>query len=273
GDAGHGYMLIANAWPAYFHNDVYRFASPGWKVSRIVGPVNQDGLYGLGGVSFQAPPGARARFGTAKKGSYGRAVSKFTFAYVQDVHAGGFAINVDGKPLRHVSGKAPEKRVAYETVEVPDGEHEIEVVTEGGTTRMFGVVLERDVPGVVLDALGVQGARIRFLDKQDDAHWAEQLGWRKPDLIVYQFGANESGDGFAYPMSEYYATMVAVLEQGRRALPQSSCLVLGAMDRASKKDDTLLSMRVIPMIVTEQRKAAKTVGCAFFDTFQAMKGQ
>ncbi|HEY6724922.1 MAG TPA: hypothetical protein VI197_12880 [Polyangiaceae bacterium] len=272
GDAGHGYMLIANAWPAYFHNDVYRFASPGWKVSRIVGPYNQDGFYGLGGVSFQAPPGARARFGTAQKGSFGRAVSRFTFAYLEDVHAGGFAINLDGKPLRHVAAKAPEKRVAYATVDVPDGEHEIEVVTEGGTTRMFGVVLERRVPGVVLDALGVQGARIRFLDKQDDAHWAEQLAWRKPDLIVYQFGANESGDGFAYPMSEYYKTMVAVLEQGRRALPESSCLVLGAMDRASKKDDTLLSMRVIPMIVTEQRKAAKTVGCAFFDTFEAMKG-
>ena len=272
GDAGHGYMLIANAWPAYFHNDVYRYASPGWKVSRIVGPVNRDNYYGLGGVSFQAPPGARGRFGTAKKGSFGRAVSKFTFSYLKDVQAGGFAINLDGKPLRRVPANAPEKQVAYETVEVPDGEHEIEVVTEGGTTRMFGVVLERNVPGVVLDALGVQGARIRFLDKQDDAHWAEQLAWRKPDLLVYQFGANESGDGFAYPMSEYYKTMLAVLEQGRRALPQSSCLVLGAMDRASKKDDTLQSMRVIPMIVTEQRKAAKTAGCAFFDTFEAMKG-
>ena len=272
GDAGHGYMLIANAWPAYFHNDVYRYASPGWKVSRIVGPYNQDGWYGLGGVSFQAPPGARARFGSAKKGSFGRALSKFTFSYLKDAHAGGFAINLDGAPLRHVIAKAPEKQVAYETVEVPDGEHEIEVVTEGGTTRMFGVVLERDVHGVVLDALGVQGARVRFLDKQDDAHWAEQLRWRKPDLIVYQFGANESGDGFAYPMDEYYKTMVAVLEQGKKALPASSCLVLGAMDRASKKDDTLMSMRVIPMIVAEQRKAAKTVGCAFFDTFEAMKG-
>ena len=272
GDAGHGYMLIANAWPAYFHNDVYRYASPGWKVSRIVGPYSQDGWYGLGGVSFQAPPGARARFGTAKKGSFGHAVSKFTFSYLKDAHAGGFAINLDGKPLRHVAAKAPEKQVAYETVDVPDGEHEIEVVTEGGTTRMFGVVLERNGPGVVLDALGVQGARVRFLDKQDDTHWAEQLRWRKPDLVVYQFGANESGDGFAYPMDEYYKTMVLVLEQGQRALPRASCLVLGAMDRASKKDDTLQSMRVIPMIVTEQQKAAKTAGCAFFNTFEAMKG-
>src|SRR5690606_8073623 len=108
-----------------------------------------------------------------------------------------------------------------EVISVPDGEHELEVVTQGGTTRMFGAVLERDVPGVVLDALGVQGARIRFLDKQDDEHWAEQLRWRAPNLLIYQFGANESGDGFAYPMSEYFSTMVAVLEQGKKALPNS----------------------------------------------------
>ncbi len=272
GDAGHGFVLIANAWPAYFHNDVYRFASAGWKVSRIVGPVNRDGYYGLGGVSFRAPPGARARFGTAKKGSHGRAVSKFTIVYMRDEKAGGFRINVDGKPWGKVNADAPEKSVGYEVVQVPDGEHELEIVTEGGTTRLFGVVLERDVPGVVLDALGVQGARIRFLDKQDDAHWAEQLSWRKPDLLIYEFGANESGDGFAYPMSEYYKTMVAVLEQGKRALPKSSCLVLGAMDRARKKDDAVVSMRVIPMLVKEQRKAARYVGCAFFDTFEAMKG-
>ncbi|HWZ91616.1 MAG TPA: hypothetical protein VNW92_22295, partial [Polyangiaceae bacterium] len=29
GDAGHGFMLIANAWPAYFHNDVTRYATAG----------------------------------------------------------------------------------------------------------------------------------------------------------------------------------------------------------------------------------------------------
>ena len=27
GDAGHGFTLIANAWPAYFHNDVERYAT------------------------------------------------------------------------------------------------------------------------------------------------------------------------------------------------------------------------------------------------------
>jgi hypothetical protein len=125
---------------------------------------------------------------------------------------------------------------------------------------------------VVLDAIGIQGARIRFLDKQDDAHWAEQLKARKPDLLIYEFGANESADGLLYPMADYFRTMKDVLYQGKRALPGSSCLVIGAMDRASKKGEELKSLGIIPLLVAEQRRAASEVGCAFFDTFAAMGG-
>jgi hypothetical protein len=265
-------MLIADAWPAYHHNDVYRFASKGWLVSRIVGPLAQDGLYGLGCVSFKAPPGARGRYGTAKKGRRGRAVSRFELVYLEQPNGGEVRLNLDGQAHSVVSLEAPEKRVATTEIRVPDGEHMLEVVTTKGTPRLFGVVLEREQPGVVLDAIGIQGARVRFLDKQADAHWAQQLKWRNPALLVYQFGANESGDGFAYPMDQYYTTLKDVLLQGKRAVPQAGCLVIGAMDRASKRGDVMKSMAVIPALVAEQKKAARDVGCAFWNTYEAMGG-
>ncbi len=272
GDAGHGFSLIANPWPAYFHNDVYRFASSGWLVSRVVGPLTPDGLYGLGGVSFRAPPGARARFGTAKSGRHGRAVSRFTVLYLEQPGGGQMALNVDGRPHATIDTDAPAVRVARRQVDVPDGEHELEIVTQKGMTRAFGVIMERSGPGVVLDAIGIQGARIRFLDKQDDKHFAEELAARKPDLVIYQFGANESGDNFAYPMAEYRRTMIDVLRQGRNALPEAGCLVLTAMDRAEKRGTSLTSMPVIPALVKEQKVAAAEVGCALFDVYGAMGG-
>ena len=119
----------------------------------------------------------------------------------------------------------------------------------------------------------MQGARIRFLDKQDDAHWAEELRWRDPDLVVYEFGANESGDGFVFPMADFHRTMLDVLAQAKRALPRASCLVIGAMDRAAKQGDEIVSVRVIPALVAEQRKAALETGCAYFDTYRAMGGK
>ncbi len=272
GDAGHGYTLIANAWPAYFHNDVFRFATNGFKVSRIVGPIAQDGLYGLGGVSFTAMRGAIAQFGTAEKGQFGRNVSRFEFSYLAHPHGGKFELRVDGKIERKVDSKASETETRREVIEVSDGEHRFELRHESGTTRSFGVVLERRVPGVVLDALGVQGARIRFLDKHDDAHFAEELKWRSPQLLIYQYGANESGDGYAYPMDEYLRTMKDVIQQGQAALPESSCLIIGAMDRARVENGVTTSMKIIQLIVEQQEKAAQQLGCAYFDTYRAMGG-
>lgn len=272
GDAGHGFLLMANAWPAYFHNDVSRYASTGWSVSRIVGPMTPDGLYGLGGVTFRAPPGSRARFGTSKAGRFGRSVSSFELEYLEQPGGGKLRVNLDGREREVVDTAGPAVRVARKRYEVADGEHELEVVTIAGTSRAFGVVMERAVPGVVLDAIGIQGARVRFLDQQDDAHWAEQLQWRDPALLVYQFGANESGDGFAYPMVDYQRTLQVVLRQGLAAVPRSGCLVVGAMDRAEKRGEALSTMAVIPALVAEQKKAAAEVGCAFFDTFTAMGG-
>jgi len=273
GDAGHGFVLVANAWPAYFHNDVFRFASPGWSVSRVVGPYAADGLYGYGGVSFKGPPGVRARFGTATKGERGRNVSVFRLAYLEQPHGGELVVNVDGKEVRVIDTSADAKRSAFADVEVADGEHMLEIVTRRSTVRAFGVALERKGPGVVLDAVGIQGARIRFLDKQDDAHWAQQLQWRSPDLLVFQFGANESGDGFAYSMEDYHRTMKDVLVQAMKAVPNASCLVTAAMDRARKVDDVMVTHPIIPHIVKEQEATAKEVGCAFWNTYEAMGGR
>jgi lysophospholipase L1-like esterase len=273
GDSGHGFVTMADPWPSYFHNDIFRLTTRGFQVSRIVGPYATDGLYGLGGVSFKAARGVYARFGTVEKGDFGRRASVFQLYYLKQPGGGELEVNVDAEPHSVLSTQHDTFSSGVHTVEVPDGHHLFEVVTKSGLTRTFGVVLERQTPGVVLDAIGIQGARLRFLDKQDDAHWAEQLRLRDPNLIVYQFGANESGDGFAYSMEDYHVTMAAVLNQAKRAVPNAGCLVMAAMDRARKVDDTLITVPIIPHIVKEQEAVAKEVGCAFWSTYDAMGGR
>ena len=272
GDSGHGFVLTANAWPQYFHNDIYRMAARGWRVSRVVGPTVHDGFYGLGGVSFNAPPGLRSLVGTARGGTFGRRASRFAVAYLEQPGGGVLKVNVDGQPRGEVDTSGDEKKPGFFELSVDDGEHLFELVTARGMTRTFGFVVERQTPGVVLDALGIVGARLRFLDKIEDAHWAAQLKWRKPNLLVFQFGANESADGFAYPMHEYNKTMKSVLLEAQRAVPESGCLVIGAMDRAKKEGARLVSVKVIPHLVKEQSSAAAEAGCAFWNTFEAMGG-
>jgi hypothetical protein len=273
GDGGHGFMLMANAWPGYFHNDVVRVATPGWKVSRVVGPFAKDGLYGFGGVSFRSEgAGVLSRFSTTTSGTFGRAVSRFTVDYLKHPGGGKLEVKIDGQPREVIDTRADETKSALYVVDVPDGEHQLELKPLGPGVRAFGVWMERE-QGLVLDAIGIQGCRIRFLDQTDDAHWAEQLALRDPHLAAFQYGMNESEDGELYPLDQYETTMKGVLTQVRRALPNASCLVIGPMDRADKKGEVYSSRPVIPKLATIQRRVAGEVGCAYWDTYGAMGGR
>jgi lysophospholipase L1-like esterase len=273
GDAGHGFMLMANAWPGYFHNDVVRFAAPGWQVSRVVGPFSRDGLYGLGGVSFRSEgPGVFSRFATTASGTFGRSVSRFVLDYLVQPGGGTIGIKIDGHAEPPIDTRADAPKSALATFPVPDGPHELEVRALGANVRAFGVWMERDEPGVVLDAIGIQGCRIRFLDQSDDAHFAEQLRLRDPQLTVFEYGMNESEDGELYPLDQYEATMKAVLVQVKAALPGSACLLVGPLDRSEKKGDGFRSRPVIPKLAALQRKVAGEVGCGYWDTLGAMGG-
>jgi lysophospholipase L1-like esterase len=273
GDAGHGFMLMANAWPGYFHNDVVRFAAPGWTVSRVVGPFARDGLYGLGGVSFRAEgPGVFSRFATTQTGAFGRSVSKFAVDYLAQPGGGALEVKIDGKLVERVETAADAAKSALRTYPVPDGPHELEVRAATANVRTFGVWMERDVPGAVVDAIGIQGCRVRFLDQIDDAHFAEQLRLRDPQLTVFQYGMNESEDGELFPLDQYASTMKAVLQQVKTALPKSACLLVGPLDRSEKKGDAFRSRPVVPKLAAIQRKVAGEVGCGYWDTLGAMGG-
>lgn len=275
GDAGHGFILVADAWPGYHHDNISRFASKGWRVSRVVGPFSPDGLYGLGGVSFVADgPGMFATVGTAASGEFGRKVSKFKVTYAEAPGGGKLSLKLDDGEAQVISTAAESTTVKSVEVAAPDGAHKLEIRSlGGGPVRVFHSILEREEPGVVVDAVGIIGCRLRFLDKLDDEHWAEELKRRNPDLIAFTYGANESSDSFAYPMDQYEATARAVLAQVRKALPETSCLLVGPMDAADKKGEGFVSRPVIPAINAIQRRLAAELGCGFFDTWQAMGGQ
>lgn len=285
GDAGHGFVLMAKPWAWYFHQDVSHWSSEGWKVHRIVNPRIGDELYGYGGATFRAlEGGVKAGFGTAKpvpgdpkseKEAFGRRVSRFEVHYLEQPDGGSFDIVLDGKKAQTVSTRVKPgepKRLAIARVTADDGEHSLEVRAHGGAeARFFGVVLERDVPGVVWDALGVNGGRARILDVNEVGHWAESLRARAPALVILQYGTNESEDT-GYPAAQYEATLETVLRRVRSAVPESSCLVVGAMDRAGHGVGGLETRPIIPKLVDMQRKVAFKVGCAFWDAYLAMGG-
>lgn len=275
GDAGHGYAIIANAWPGWFHIDVSRKASPAWLVSTCVGPYAEDGMYGLGCASFTSRhPGVWSEFGTGtiEEYSWGRSVSRFEIEYLKQPGGGAFKLIVDGSE-RGVLETEGDKEVAWHTVELPDGPHTLKIESvDDRPARVFGMRMERDVPGVTVSAMGITGARARFLDKQDDAHFNAVLGRTKADLVCLAFGSNEVTDGNMYPMKDYRETLEAVMIQVEKALPGASYMLVGPPDMASEKASQGHSRPMVYFITEEQKKLAKKRGWAFWDQFRAMGG-
>jgi lysophospholipase L1-like esterase len=273
GDAGHGFVLIANPWSWYFHNDVTHSAGDGWRASRVVGPFAPDHRYGYGAVSFIGTEGARASFGTVDRGPIGHAVSRFVVQYAQSPKGGDVFLKVDGRTVPGFNTRGPDGDPMSHVVEVPDGPHELDIrVGKGAQARLFGVSLERSTPGVIYDALGINGARAKLLSKVDDDHWRAVFALQKPNLIVLQYGTNESDDRLS---EETYSAQVRTLvKKVKDAAPGTPILVVAPLDRADPNvGKTPKSHPNIPRIVAAQERIAKEEGVAFWNTFEAMGGE
>ncbi|HEU4538425.1 MAG TPA: hypothetical protein VFS00_30100, partial [Polyangiaceae bacterium] len=65
-------------------------------------------------------------------------------------------------------------------------------VRGGRGFQFFGVVAETEAPGLVVDTLGLNGARLSTMLAWDEPAWVSELARRRPDLVVVAFGTNES---------------------------------------------------------------------------------
>jgi lysophospholipase L1-like esterase len=272
GDAGHGFILIANPWQWYFHNDVVHWASDGWSASRLSGPLAPDGMYGLGGVSFQAYGGATATFGTAEKGDFGRRASRFDLYYLEQPNGGDVQLTLKGGAPVVVPTRGPAKASKVYSLPVEDGPAHL-TLRSLGNVRLFGMSLERDVPGVTYDALGAHAAMVTYWKNADATHWKDQMELRKPSLVILQYGTNES-DLWRLDLEEYEKTLGDVIEKVKNAAPHASLLVAAPLDRAEKGPGGKLRTKpIIPRIVEVQRRVALAKGCAFWNTYDAMGGE
>jgi lysophospholipase L1-like esterase len=271
GDSGHGFILVANPWEWYFHNDVTHGAGEGWSSSRITGPTTKDGMYGLGGVTFSGSPGASAFFGTAERGNYGKKVSRFDVYYL-DTPSGGEVEAKIGNTIERFTTKGDAKVSRIKSFVVPDGEAKLALRVVAGNPRIFGVALERDEPGIVYDALGANGARVELLGSINGAHFAEQMKLRKPSLVVLQYGTNESeAPGLA---QGYEKTLSGVVSMIKAAAPNASILIAAPLDRAETAEGGGLRTKpIIKKLVAAQRNVARESGVAFWNTYEAMGGE
>ena len=154
------------------------------------------------------------------------------------------------------------------------GAREIDLSVDRGPVRLFGVSFERNTPGVIYNSLGLNGGQVQVVVRYfDKPQWTEELQHQHPDLVVINYGTNESI--YADYIERYYpGELRQVIERVKAAVPRASVLIMSPMDRGQRDSNSrITTVPTLPRLVEIQRQIAAETGCAFFNTFQAMGGE
>ncbi|MGK3996883.1 GDSL-type esterase/lipase family protein [Sorangium sp. So ce1024] len=268
GDGGLGFVHLGYA--AYRHDGARITTEGKWrprpKTPGGSQPVD-DGVFGLGGILFSAHRGpVRAEITVTGAGPTTRLLWDVCFR--SSAPTDELAVTIEGGPseiLRAAPGDVPGALQHARLVSV--GATKLGVAPSGAP-ELCGLIVETDPevsPGVVVDTLGINGARLATPLRWSELEWAAELARRSPELVVLEYGTNEAGDVTTNP-SLYARQLAELLARIRRAEPDVDCLVLAPTDRKDAPERT-------PAIRDVLRAAAQQEGCAFWDTYEAMGGR
>ncbi len=267
GDAGHGFCLVAKPWAWYQHNGLV-IKGDGWTIDPAHQSALRDGMFGIGGVSFRGATGAVSTIRMTKAKH-----SRIEIAYLKQAYGGVLQVEAAGKVIGKVTTTSAEEGSGFASFPVPPEAGSITLRGMSGQVRIFGVVLERKDPGVVYHSLGINGASSITLSRAfDEKHWRQQLLHYQPDLVIVNYGTNESTYAdWVDRASE--RELREVIRRVRAALPETPVLIMSPMDRGQRMaSGGIGTMPTIPRLVAIQERVALETGCAFFNTFAAMGG-
>jgi lysophospholipase L1-like esterase len=276
GDAGVGFVQPLRAVSGYRSAGVTYEQASGWNGVHVKARTPVYDRYGLGGIyltAAQSRKGAQLSFETRPHAGLSGTADVLELWYLKQPRGGRLRVMIDGvEHTLNTHAKTP--KPGYERYELPDAQHRVELIAQGNApVQLFGVVMERDVPGVVVDSLGVPGSRARYHLLWDDAIYREHLARRKPNLVVLAYGTNESGDD-EEPIETYASDLRKVLGRIREVVPNASCLLVGPSDRPIENPDgTFVDRPRTTQIVEVQRAVSSEFGCGFFDLVAFMGGR
>jgi lysophospholipase L1-like esterase len=273
GDAGHGFILPVRWHGGYRGADINIRYSRGWHVRRhkLLNPI-KIGDYGYLGVAVSSDdPEQYAEAFTCTDNRCGRRADTIEVWLRHGPEAGKTRVIIDGK--EHVIDTLAETReVRFHRWELADRGHKVRVQPLQGETYLYGVVLDRQTPGVIVDQLGIPGMRGSIQLHWQEGPWRVQLQRRRPDLVVLAYGTNAVGD--RGPIRDFIERWRGVLERIRVAVPGAACMIVGPTDRPLRPNDEgerLFRPRTTA-VITAQRAVAAEFGCSYWDAFAAMGG-
>jgi lysophospholipase L1-like esterase len=263
GDGGPGFVHAG--WAKYRHEKARTEVGGSWRTepgdyARL--KRYDDGVQGLGGVRHTPKePGATAT--VELRGATG---GEYTWDIAYRLPEGaGLEVSVGDEAPTLLPTSLERQAIQHHTARTT-GPHKIRLKATRGRPQLLGAVIEAKKPGLVLDTVGLNGARVGTFLAWEEASWQGEVARRKPDLAVLAFGTNESSDPAPKP-ENYEQPALRLLERLRKAAPEADCLVITPMDRAGAEFPARLAV-----ISEGLTAAARAAGCATWSALDAMDG-
>lgn len=140
-----------------------------------------------------------------------------------------------------------------------------------GAVCVLGMALENEQPGVVVDGMGVNGARLTTFGRLTDYLLQAMTQHRPYDLVVLAYGTNEASDG-EFDAKRYEEAAHKAMQVFRWAMPQTACLMVGAPAFGSRHHGAVVPNPNVQALRQIQVRLAATYRCAYLDLHAAMGG-
>jgi lysophospholipase L1-like esterase len=228
-----------------------------------------DGVFGLAGVrTVPETWEARALLTPYPRSVRGRARWEIIYRLPRGasfrVRLGSEQNEVNGKTKSAKTAPGLLPRIAREGA----ASDPMEITAAYASPQLFGAILEGSEPGLVIDTLGINGARASTPLSWDERTFTAEVRARAPEAFVIAYGTNEAFDARAAErVAEPLRSLVELL---RRAAPRADCLIVGPPDAA---DPSGASHPRIALVEAAQQTTAQELGCAFFSLRAAMGGE
>lgn len=280
GDGGPGFLRLG--LEAYRH-EAASFELTGRFRHEPVLPAQRtrvkDGVFGYGGIRTLPQAGARVRVsvrsssaagagsGAVSAGATGSLRWRLSYRLPE-----GAAIDVRvGQTERRLSSSGGERAEgsAPLTADFEGGAAEaFELAHVAGAPEIFGVFAERAASGLVLDTVGIDGARAATPLAWAPEQFERAVAERSPALLVLSYGTNEVFDKGR--VDQYAEHTLALIERVRAGAGPIPCWVIGPMDASAPGGQ---SRPRVSEVSLAQADAARQAGCAFTSAQAVMGGE
>lgn len=266
GDGGPGFVRLG--LEGYRHGAAHVKVFGKWRKAPIL-PAQRtrvlDGVFGYGGI--RTLPAAAAGATASTRNITGRELM-WTLS-VRLLHGAKLDVKVGEAKVRISSDEKNALAGGGQLLSLTGtDDEEIQVIHVGGDPEVFGVFGEYTDLGVVLDTVGINGARTATPLAWEPEQYIAQVQARKPDLLVLAFGTNEVFDQTRPDL--YIEHNTRLVELIRKARPQMPCWIVGPPDSSTKEGT---SKARVSEVTRAQAEAADKLGCAFTSAFQLMGGE